>query len=95
MAPAEVVEDVDGEQHLATGQLSSLSHRLSDLTPSLANMDEQDNADEEQRLINEGMGALCVPLLPGLCDAAMLTLHPRLQNTKYGRRTAHFSTTCS
>jgi len=51
-------------------------------------MDDQDEADMEQRLINEGMLLWRLSLMARMADELLL-----LQSTRRGRRTALFSTT--
>lgn len=51
MAPADVVDDVDGA--LAT-LIHIGSSKLEKLIVIIVNMDNEDDADQEQRLINEG-----------------------------------------
>lgn len=66
MPPAEVVDDVDGmlqrfpERHEI--------NRFLIFFPTV-NMDDQDDADQEQRLINEGVLPLCriCPIRPLMC----------------------------
>jgi hypothetical protein len=52
MAPAEVVDDVDGAHpQILNGHAASARQTL---TAPAVSMEEQDDADQEQRLINEG-----------------------------------------
>lgn len=85
MAPPEVVDDTDG-RHSSRCTSPRWNDRVAHIART-ANMEDQDDVDQEQRLINEGVYCQSTA-----CRATLdLTA---FQNIRSGRRTVHFFTTC-
>jgi negative regulator of sigma E activity len=87
MPPADVVDDVDGESLTTYSFFSKPCKEGLSLIVAAVNMDEEDDADQEQRLINEGT-------LPFSINKSRPKRElTAFQSTRRGKRTAHSSMT--